>query len=1072
MPEYLPPQGTTDQEQLDARGDHILVFPPVEQSDNLAVLAGAITTGGKGVPCLMEHGDFCSLMLDSVLRAAKAADGGPDDTIRFSTHCLSPAALSRQWLAVLAAVNSMPISGQLGFWIPKERGELVTSLRKLRADQEQQIVDQEGIVARLGLVGSSAASATQMAAARAAITAAKALLAAWVVLAQDFREVSVQAAPQPGQASMPAWYRESSWCRGALADDDDGSYRAAANAELYSVGRLNHATGLAFGSTARAFAKQLVSVTKREALRNGDCAEAYDELPSQMLCHKQVQQLAAAEWPEQLNQWCRTPQHKFMDCHALFLFMEHRGTGSVAEKDMCSTSKRLRAVVRQLPTLAGVVSSAESPSILLDALRRLVDAGKGTASSFVTLNHLLVVNKLLDNAKALCSGSVFSAKSLDDRVNVASQILVGRRGMQAAESQLGGSVGTTTGDSVSPSSGAGAKTTGGYDSARLQAVKYSSEYVSAKTQFLQLWDGGSVDDATLVLLRGASGTDASGAAVRLEPLKIFHDLLLGTKDVYVIDQDLEKQIKSARRHLPAFLGRRIAKSLGEVLERDVPLDGLVACFANMHTWSEKPPDLYNLAFVPVRVAMGDVEASLHADKGYVRGQPMFENPKITACCADMSCSVLSDFGVASSACTSADYATGNISSAGDAFEMVRHYLQQHGSLPTANARAAAVLGRLFGEFGARQAATRQSVDPKRLLETTFVVRPSLALAEFTKDRENEKSGRKIVSQMAAAGYFAAPIVVLPPLPVPPPGLPPQLTQPATDAAAERKRKVDFDRELKEGIAAGVKKALKPDKPKAATPSDEPPNSLSLEQDGDVLFVEGGKRNAAGCRYVMNGDDGLNGAVEAALPGCCPIYFTAIRGGFVRGELELLPCHNEHGSDSTKHPSDTAIKAVASIKLPDFRVNEDGSKHVSKRPPGSGGAGGGGARRGSKAPRKRKMAGGPGCRKVAFGALASLGGAFGSSTTSACSGAALLLTIASSASSSQPWGLASPGLSAAAAVGAPFDQHVSPRAGDWLPGASCSPAIERSVASLDATSPSAASEFVSSSGQVPSYTRHL
>ena len=80
---------------------------------------------------------------------------------------------------------------------------------------------------------------------------------------------------------MPSWYRESSWCRGALADDDDGSYRAAANAELYSVGRLNHATGLAFGSTARAFAKQLVSVTKREALRNGDSDEAYKNTEAQ-----------------------------------------------------------------------------------------------------------------------------------------------------------------------------------------------------------------------------------------------------------------------------------------------------------------------------------------------------------------------------------------------------------------------------------------------------------------------------------------------------------------------------------------------------------------------------------------------------------------------------------------------------------------------------------------------------------------------------------------------------------------------------------------------------------------------
>jgi len=115
---------------------------------------------------------------------------------------------------------------------------------------------------------------------------------------------------------------------------------------------------------------------------------------------------------------------------------------------------------------------------------------------------------------------------------------------------------------------------------------------------------------------------------------------------------------------------------------------------------DKPPNFYEMAFVPVRLAMGDMAASLHADKGYIPGQSMFENRLITACCADMICSLMADLGVASTACAAADYATANISSADDAFEMVRHFLQQFGSLTTANAKSASVLGNLFGEFGA------------------------------------------------------------------------------------------------------------------------------------------------------------------------------------------------------------------------------------------------------------------------------------------------------------------------------------------------------------------------------------
>ena len=116
-----------------------------------------------------------------------------------------------------------------------------------------------------------------------------------------------------------------------------------------------------------------------------------------------------------------------------------------------------------------------------------------------------------------------------------------------------------------------------------------------------------------------------------------------------------------------------------------------------------------------------------------------------------------------------------------------------------------------------------------------------------------------------------------------------------------------------------------------------------------------------------------------------------------------------------------------------------------------------------------MVGGPGCRKVAFGALASLGGAFGSPTTSTSS-AALLLALASSAATPQPWGLTPPDLSGEAAAGVTLGARVSPAAVAWLPvAARATSGGHSSMAPFDSTSPSAALEFASSSGQVPPYS---
>ena len=189
--------------------------------------------------------------------------------IRFSTHSLKPAALTRYWNTVLTVVNQLPASAALYFWVGKERGEFVASLRNLRAGLLTAIANGKVVIeaSRLaGVAGTTPPSVGELAAAQASVHEAKGHLASWNVLASDFREVYLAVTPQVGMNAMPGWWH-ASWCRGALADDDDGSYRAAANVELYTPGRLDHAVGLAAGGPSHTFTKQVVNVTRREALK-------------------------------------------------------------------------------------------------------------------------------------------------------------------------------------------------------------------------------------------------------------------------------------------------------------------------------------------------------------------------------------------------------------------------------------------------------------------------------------------------------------------------------------------------------------------------------------------------------------------------------------------------------------------------------------------------------------------------------------------------------------------------------------------------------------------------------------
>ena len=81
----------------------------------------------------------------------------------------------------------------------------------------------------------------------------------------------------------------------------------------------------------------------------------------------------------------------------------------------------------------------------------------------------------------------------------------------------------------------------GYDKMRLLDCKNTSEYVISKRQLLAEKAARENDRAILACTRGADGLPAApGLPVpRLAPLKVFHDALFSTKDVYQMDKELD-----------------------------------------------------------------------------------------------------------------------------------------------------------------------------------------------------------------------------------------------------------------------------------------------------------------------------------------------------------------------------------------------------------------------------------------------------------------------------------------------------------------------------------------------------
>ena len=169
--------------------------------------------------------------------------------------------------------------------------------------------------------------------------------------------------------------------------------------------------------------------------------------------------------------------------------------------------------------------------------------------------------------------------------------------------------------------------TAGYDKLRLLDLKDSQEYVATKRQAMAAVAAGQMDKATLVCSRGADGVPAGpGApAPKLAPLKVAHDLLFGSKDIYNVDKDLDAGVTELRRGLPLFWGRRVAKALNVKLVADQPLDGLAKAMADTSTWRSSPPDFYALALIPIRVAAGAMECELYESHHHQVGKSPYAN---------------------------------------------------------------------------------------------------------------------------------------------------------------------------------------------------------------------------------------------------------------------------------------------------------------------------------------------------------------------------------------------------------------------------------------------------------------
>lgn len=938
----------------DARAGHRLVFGGGDRADELNTLAPSIFTGGGGAPVTSAYGQFASLVLGSVVRVPEV--GGPAADKVLGRHRCSDQALHRWWTTCIAILSRMDDPQRQAFWEPKQRGPFLSSLAKLRG----------------------------------AATAAE--LVAFELVDADLQRISMDDTLDVlNFAGLEAWYKSAGWGRGCgLADEEDGTLHVAALVEYYAVGRHNHTLGHAPGSVAKGVGTSVMAAAQRASLAAGHTAATWNALSNPSKAQKALAYLAACSWPSLLDHWRPLESSLVSDMHDMFIYTESGGVGLPAQRELLNTPARTRQTLKQVKLVWGVLAGAESSQALHAAVRRMVEATSAPAPSHITLQGVLLAESMLQKAEAHCSGAEWEAKGFDVRVADAVRLIELRRGVESSAAVGGGS------GLAAPPSDAKSGSVAGYAKDRLLDLKSGVEYVATKRQVLAAFAAARVDEALLLALRGAVGapTAAGGPGARLAPLKVFHDLLLGSKDIYMVDKELESCIPELKRSLPAFWARRAAKALGITLPGVLHLPLLADAMAAPSTWWTKVPDFFDLALVPVREAAGELRAEIFASYRHTEGAPPYQNIAVIGALQLLVTSLLSDVGVLDTAVADVSAVGADLSSPADLFGLAIDFHATAGSMTTSAAKMGALIDDVLKGFGARRGEVGAGTDPKRPLNLRLIEINASSVVAFAAERGAQARGRVAAHELRAAGFTV--------VHVPPPD------------AGGRKRAAGADDEgaddVKPTKKAAGKEALKgkdplKDKPapKAAEEDVKPelPASAKLVQGGDVLHVTGGLRGPAGCYYQITGEAGAAVALAAieATAAVCPAWYTALRSGLESQALDTACGNRSHKAGDSNHPEpDDDFKfATRSVKISDYRVNEDGSKYIKPSSKGKGDAGRGKGRGKGGGRRDRG-------RGAAITALAALSGTSGfvlGPPPSARSSAASVLLTAAAASPTSP-----------------------------------------------------------------------
>ena len=872
MPDYEAHAGTPV-EVRDARGDHDLVFGADEEGEILRTLAPGISSAGGGAgPIRSTYGQFVSIMYEALITVPET--NGPTAEKRIGSHRVNGVALRRWWTTTLAILNRLSPTESNLIKQSKERGELIERLAGMRA---------------------------------LATTHERASLCLFNV---DMEPISclTDGTLSTSYSTMPLWFRQASFQRGDLADEETGSLHVAAVIELYSVGRLNFHNGLTANSHARAFAVAASAAAERSAMAMGHTTASWGLVPDNVKAQKVLMYLASCRWPSKLDHWRASPVHLSSDMSDMFIYADCGGVGKVAEKELLSTPMRTRAVLAQIPLIKDVVMHPPGASDLHAALRRLVQASTGLAQAevFVTLDAVLHAAEMLKSAAAHCSGIKFLHKLFNDRVAGAVRLLEVRRG---ALSSSGSSGDHALG--YCPQGEAKGGTSGGYDKLRLHDCKNSIEYVSTKRQVQSASAAKLMDKAILACSRGADGLPAAPGmpAPRLAPLKVYHDMLYGTKDVYLIDKELDSDIAELRRALPNFWGRRAAKALGVQLQFDIPLTGLAEAMANTSTWSTSPPDFYVLALVPIRVAAGANESELYKSHMHKIGDPPYANMAVVNAITMLVISLLSDLGVAHTSVDDVSAPGADIASPDDLFKLVVDLHGKVGSLPTTGAKMDKLISGFLGDFGTRRSEIRKSADAERRLNTRLIEPGSERLTEFFKGTTMLEKGQQTRANLEAMGYTLQEASTTP--------------TPAPSVSAGRKRPAPEEQ---------------PDwSHEPAQPEEQPDDygwywppevTAKLAGGGDILHVEGGDRGPAGCFYRIIGAGGVADtlAETEGMEDVCPVWLVCKILGVPPPGLHNACGNRSHKSGSAEHPEWNRRDLqywMPNFKTSDYRVHFDG-----------------------------------------------------------------------------------------------------------------------------------------------------